>query len=175
MFKVDKKTRDFAEVFKLYYTIIRNTVLSIVNNEHDANDICQDIFLRYYRKFDEVENARKYLFSILRFAVADHYKKINGGSADIDKYLKENDLKFANSFRETRIILQEALDDMSNFEDEKERVLFDMIAIERYSYREACKILGLTFSQVRYKYEQIIKRLIDHLKKKGINNLEELL
>jgi DNA-directed RNA polymerase specialized sigma24 family protein len=67
------------------------------------------------------------------------------------------------------------LEHTENYKDEKDRIIFDLIAISNYTYEEAGKYLGMAKYQVRYRYNAISKRILLYLQKKGINSLEDLL
>ena len=84
-------------------------------------------------------------------------------------------LNFVNGFRDARIIINEAIEDLNNFDNEDEAALFDLIAIRNFTYIEAGKQLGLSKRQAQYRYGRIVEKLLFALKKKGINSLEDLL
>ena len=96
-------------------------------------------------------------------------------NSHIDDILNGVSLTFVNGLKHARVIISEAIEKGEVFENDTDRTLFDLIAVYTYSYTEAGKELGLTKRQVEYKYTQIVMKIKDHLKKKGINNLEDLL
>jgi RNA polymerase sigma-70 factor, ECF subfamily len=54
---------------------LRRYIAARVRNEHDAEDILQDIFTRLQRGIDGVEDLEAWLFQVTRNAVADHFRK----------------------------------------------------------------------------------------------------
>ena len=84
-------------------------------------------------------------------------------------------LAFENGSRDIRIIINEALEHAGNYRDEKDRILFDLIAINQYTYEEAAKELGMTGRQAFYRYQQVSRRIVDYLNKRGITRIEDLL
>ena len=72
-------------------------------------------------------------------------------------------LAFENGARDMRIIINEAIEHGDNYRDEKDRILFDLIAINGYTYEEAAKQLGLTKRQAFYRYQQVSRRIVDYL------------
>jgi RNA polymerase sigma factor (sigma-70 family) len=175
MTQIDKRTRIFTEVYSDYYPLVYSIVYSKVGNVDDVKDICQEVFIRLYNKFEDVENPRKWLLATLRYVVLEYYRKKDYKEFDVNEVPNASSLSFINGFRDTRILIEDALEDMKNFKNEKEKILFDLIAIYNYTYRETGEYLGLTERQVRYKYGLIVKRLVQYFKKKGIKNLEDLL
>lgn len=169
-----KRFSSFSDVYSDYYSLIFSSIARKLNDESDTEDICQEIFIRFYEKFDEVENPRKWLFGTMRNVIFEYFRK-KRPNEDIDDFLGDVNLTYVNGFRDTRILISEALESEENFENEKEQILFDLIAINHYTYREAGNELGITKKQAGYQYGIIVKRIIDFLHKKGIHNLEDLL
>jgi RNA polymerase sigma factor (sigma-70 family) len=171
----NRKRKEFSEVFSENYEIVFCAVYSRIGNEFDANDICQEVFIRLYQKFDRVTNVRKWLFNALKFVVKEYYKKKYRQDVNIDEVFNDIGMTFINGFRDTRIIIQDVIENMDIFKSDTERAIFELIAINRFSYRYVAEQYGLTRRQVEYKYTQLVENIIKYLKTKGINNLEDLL
>lgn len=169
------KNRVFAEAYNDLYPVVFSAVYSKVSSMEDAEDLCQEIFLQFYNKMEVIDNARKWLYGALRLEIMAYYRRRRPDATDIDDLFDDVGLTFVNGFRDTRIMIQEALEDMGNFEDEREKILFDLIAVRNYTYEEAGAELGFSKRQVRYRYGLIVSRLQEYFRKKGIASLEELL
>jgi RNA polymerase sigma factor (sigma-70 family) len=169
------KNRQYAEAYSDFYPVIFSSVYKKIGNIEDAEDICQEIFISFYNKLDEIENRRKWLYGALRLEVMAYYRKKNPDAADIDSEADNIGMSFVNGFREARIIIHNAIEDMSNYRDDADRALFDLVAVRNFSYEEAGAQLGMSKRQVRYRYGIIVEGLIEYFKAKGINSLEELL
>jgi RNA polymerase sigma-70 factor (ECF subfamily) len=169
------RNRAFAEAYADYYPLVFGAVHSRVGNIEDAEDICQELFIAMYNKLETIENPRKWLYGALKLEVMAYYRKKKPGAVDIDEVFDDVGLTFVNGFRDTRIMIQDAIESMDNFRDETDRILFDLIAVQNYTYEEAGAQVGLAKRQVRYRYGLIVDRMIDYFRKKGINSLEELL
>jgi RNA polymerase sigma factor (sigma-70 family) len=168
------KREIFTEVYNKYFPLVFSTVHTKVDNIDDANDISQEVFIRFYEKFDEIEDHKKWLYGALRFSVLNYYKK-RRDNVNIDDIFNDVSLTFVNGFRHTRIIISEAIEKGNVFADDEDSTLFDLVAVHTYSYTEAGKELGLTKRQVEYKYRRIVDKILDYLKKNGIENLEDIL
>ncbi|MBN2402295.1 MAG: sigma-70 family RNA polymerase sigma factor [Spirochaetes bacterium] len=168
------KRDKFTEDHKKYYPLIFSAVFTKVENIDDAKDICQEVFIRYYENFEKVIDSRKWLYGTLRNVVLEFYR-MDKGNVDIDDVFKDISLTFVNGFRDARIIISEAMEEIANFNNEDDKILFDLVAVYNYSYTEAGRQMGLTKRQVEYKYRQIVDKIISYLEKKGIRNFEDLL
>lgn len=160
----------------MYYPLIFSTVYTKINDVNDVKDICQEIFIQCFNKFNEIENVRKWLYGAIRFEILNFYKKNKRENINIDDLISDISLTYVNGFRDVRIVIDEALENEDIFTSEEEKVLFDLIAIHNFSYNKTAAQLDLTERQVRYKYSLISRRFEDYLKNvKGIQSLEELL
>lgn len=175
MLSLDKKTRDFTEVYTDYFTYVYSAVYSRLGNAHDAQDICQEVFIRFYDKYEEVENPRKWLLGAIRNVLLEFYRRKSGKEHAAGDLFDDVSLTFVNGFRDTRLLIEEAIENMDNFKTKNDKIVFDLIAMNNYTYKEAGKTLGLTVRQVRYQYSQTVNRIIHYFKEKGINSLDELL
>ena len=169
-----KKKDRFSELHSEYYPLVSSVVYSKTGNTDDTFDICQEIFIKFFNSLDKIQDHRKWLYGTLRHTVYDYYRQKRGEDADIDDF-NYIGLSFVNGFRDARIIISEAFDSIENFGSEKDRTMFDLIAVHNYSYNEAAAELGLTKRKVEYRYRHIVEQIIDYLSKKGIKDIEELL
>ncbi len=174
--KKENKYR-FNEVYSEYYPILVGVAYTKVKDEGVAHDITQDVFWAYYEKIDIVESDRKWLFGSLRFEVLKYFDEEQKRGEEIDINDEEFEsseiaLKFLNGFQETRIMLKEAIGEIG---DETDKLIFDYIAVQYYTYDDAAKVMGFSRSKIVRYYDRIVRELRDHLRKKGINNIEDLL
>ena len=169
------KNRKFAEVFNDCYSMVFTAVYSKINSTDEAEDICQELFIAYYEKLDTIENPRKWLMGALRLSVLSYYRKKKANPVDPEKLFQDVNYSFVDSFRETRIIINDVLENEDNYEKESDRVLFNLIAVNNFTYEEAGSELGMSKRQARYRYSKIVDKLLDSLNKQGIRNIEDML
>ncbi len=172
---MNKKTRPadaFTQAYMEYYPLILGSLLARVGNPEEARDICQEVFIIFLEKFETIENKRAWLYGTLKNVVYRHYAK-KRPDVDIDEVFNDEGLAFVNGARDARIMIAEAIEQVEC--SEEDRVLLDCIAIHDYSYASVAEILGLSRRQVEYRYGQLAKGILDHLRNKGIKDLAELL
>jgi RNA polymerase sigma factor (sigma-70 family) len=169
------KRDEFTEAHNDYYPLVFSAVFTKVDNIDDVQDICQEVFIKFYEKLDEIENRRKWLYGALRLAVLEHYRKKRGSDIDINEVFDDVSLTFVNGFRDARIIIGEAIENSDFFTDDLAREVFDYIAVYNYSYKEAGRHLGLSKRQVEYKYRRVVDAILNSLREKGIKHIEDLL
>ncbi len=167
------KREKFSEVYSEYYPLVFNAVYTKVGNRDDTDDICQEVFLIFYEKFNEIENARKWLFGTLRNVIFRYYERKSRSDIDIDKMFEDVGLTFVNGFRDARIIISEAIDNIEM--SDEERIILDYIAFYNYSYSNVGRIMGLSKRQIGYKYLAVVKSILEYLRSQGIQDIEDLL
>ena len=165
----------FTRAFDENYSVMFNAVRAKVGSFDDAEEICQELFLRLYQRIGEVANPRAWLFGALRLVVLEHYRKKGHAEDDIDRMCEQTPRSFCERSPETGMLLQEALESEGMFSDERERSLFELVAIDGYSYADAARTLRISYRQARYGFECAAKRIVSWLKGRGISNLEEML
>lgn len=170
-----KQNKLFREVYSAYYAGIFSVIYSRVKVREDAEDICHELFITMYNKLDEIIEPKKWLLGSARYVILNYYRKKKMSVDNIDIEDLENILPARTAASETEIILREALENNDNYHNEKERALFELVAINRFSYDQAGKQLGLTKRQVQYTYEKVSARIMDYLKKHGISQIGDIL
>ena len=164
-----EKDKIFTALYRDFFPAVNGSIYTKVGNRDTAADLAQEVFTDLFERMENIQNIRAWLFEAVKNRIIDYYKK----QSNRPEFAIEGlNLTFVNGFRDTRIIIQEAI---AGITDGASMVLFDLIAVRFYTYREAAKETGLLVHQVRYRYNQIIKTILENLKNKGINSLEDLL
>jgi RNA polymerase sigma factor (sigma-70 family) len=173
----DPKVENFNKLYNSFYSLVFSIVYSKVNNYHDAEDICQEVFLRFYGKLDEIENPRKWLLGCLRIVVLDFYKQ-KKNDEDIDTLFNDISMGYVNGFKEARVVISQIIEEISdecNEEESSDASIFNLIAVFKYTIVEASRHLKLNYKQTRYRYNRICEKIMSRLRERGIRELGDLL
>jgi DNA-directed RNA polymerase specialized sigma24 family protein len=171
----DSKTLLFTSIYNEYYALIFSTAYSRLKNIEESRDVSQEVFTRFFAKMPESDNHRRWLLSALNFVILEHYKKNKTAETDIDDVIDDIKVSDFDGMRDTKIIISETLNNPELFEDTNAKTLFDLIAIYRYTFKEAGEALGITERQAKYRYKHTAHGIVDYLKMKGISGMEDLL
>jgi len=93
---------------------IKDFILRRVKDEHTAEDIVQDVFLKIHTKIDTLQDERKlesWIYQITRNAVIDHFRNKKIQPTD-DYEIPENSDDDDDSFREVASGLKPMLDSL---------------------------------------------------------------
>jgi RNA polymerase sigma factor (sigma-70 family) len=171
---LEKKDSLFTGVYSDYFPIVSGSLYSKLGNSQLADDLAQEVFIALYRSFESVQSVRSWIFTTMKNILYDHYRHAMNMPEEAALHEAHDDigLTFVNGFRDTRIIIGQAVE---SIRDGIDRVLFDLIAVQNHSYSQAGKHLGLTKRQVFYRYSNIVRHVKDHLAERGIASIEDLL
>ena len=170
----NQKDADFTDAYGRYYAVVFGSLYSRTGNFDVAEDLTQEVFIRFYSKMETAVNQRGWLLVTVKNVLFEHYRRIKNMPDDIAEAEAFNDvsLTFVNGFRDTRLIIDEAIKALV---DKTDRVLFDLVAVQKYTYEEAGTELGLSRRQVKYRYGLIVRSIVEYLNGKGIHKIEDLL
>jgi RNA polymerase sigma factor (sigma-70 family) len=161
----------FRKIYSDNYAVIMNLINRHIGNFHDSEEICQNLFIAMFNKFEEIENHSHWLRGAVRFEVLEYYRKKDrsGNQIPIDSIMEDAIPVKNDKDSDLSIILREAIGRSENYESDQDRILFQLIAINKYSYAEAAAELGLSRRQAEYGYGKVVQKIVSHLKSKGIS------
>lgn len=150
----------FVTLFESYKSRIYNTLLSLVHDEKDAEDLTQDVFVEIYESIGKFQSRAKLSTWIYRIAVSKgldfiRRKKRKKRFAFVTSLFGESGEIAHDSAnfehpgilsenKELSKILFKAISDLK----ESQKVAFTLHKIEGLSYSDVSEIMGITLSSV---------------------------
>ncbi len=168
----NKNQKAQFEIYNRYCKAMYNVAFRIVKDEHFAQDVMQEGFLKAFTKIDSYKQEVAFGAWLKRIIV----------NYSIDFYKKNNQFQF-DDFEKNLNMIEESkqgFDDNSNFNDLKVnqvleainclkdnyRMVLTLFFIEGYDQEEICEILNISYSNCR----TTLSRAKENLRKK----LEEI-
>ena len=143
---------DFDNIYEEYFDRVYYKVLSVVKNDDDAEDICQETFISVYKnlsKFREESNIYTWIYRIAINKTYDFFKKRKLEFEINDEVLSlPEDINF-----DTKVILEEKLKLISD----KEREIVILKDIYGYKLKEIAEIKNMNLSTVKSVYYKALK------------------
>lgn len=143
---------DFDDIYEEYFDRVYYKVLSVVKNNDDAEDICQETFISVYKnlsKFREESNIYTWIYRIAINKTYDFFKKRKVEFEINDDVLSlPEDINF-----DTKVILQEKLKLISK----KEREIVILKDIYGYKLKEIAEMKNMNLSTVKSVYYKALK------------------
>ena len=153
---------DFDNIYEEYFDRVYYKVLSVVKNDDDAEDICQETFISVYKnlsKFREESNIYTWIYRIAINKTYDFFKK-RKVEFEINDDEKSDTFEIADVLSlpedvnfDTKVILQEKLKLIS----EKEREIVILKDIYGYKLKEIAEIKNMNLSTVKSVYYKALK------------------
>ena len=143
---------DFDNIYEEYFDRVYYKVLSVVKNDDDAEDICQETFISVYKnlsKFREESNIYTWIYRIAINKTYDFFKKRKLEFEINDDVLSlPEDINF-----DTKVILEEKLKLISD----KEKEIVVLKDIYGYKLKEIAEIKNMNLSTVKSVYYKALK------------------
>ena len=143
---------DFDNIYEEYFDRIYYKVWSVVKNDDDAEDICQETFISVYKnlsKFREESNIYTWIYRIAINKTYDFFKK-----RKLEFEINEDVLSLPEDINfDTSLILEEKL----KLIPEKEKEIVLMKDIYGYKLKEIAEIKNMNLSTVKSVYYKAIK------------------
>ncbi|PBJ14373.1 RNA polymerase sigma factor [Flavobacterium sp. ACN6] len=158
----------YTEIFKRYSKILINHAYKILENQDEANDVVQEVFLSIWNKRNELSitgSLSSYLYKAVKNRVLNYiaHEKVVSRYADSISHFVENDYVFADSnLREEE--LESIIAKEIALLPEKMREVFLLRKVEELSYEEIALQLNITDKTAKQQVYNSLKILREKLK-----------
>lgn len=164
----------FKTIVETWQKMVYNTVLGIVQNAEDAEDIAQDTFVQVYNSISSFKGESKFSTWLYRIAVAkalDHErrKKRKKRFAFVRSIFGDDSQVVVNppDFNHPGVVMDKKEDASVLFKainelPENQRIAFTLHKVDGLSYQEVSEVMETTVSSV----ESLMHRAKTNLKKK---------
>ncbi len=152
----------FEKLITSYEKVVYNISYRMFNNEEDAKDISQEVFIKFYKnldKFDGTSKVSTWLYRITVNTCIDEMRKRKGKeTSSIDEVISmdEGDLKkqYQNDSKtpEEKLISKEDIDDLKKAIDslsQNHKTLIVLRDIQGLSYSEIAEITDCSLGTVK--------------------------
>lgn len=169
------KEKEIERLFYKYGERVYRTAFRLLNNENDAKDVVQEVFVGLYNNMEtgKIKNIGAYLGScgakkaidFLRRARRDFlFKEEYIGNTTAEQIEMEDDIQLLQNSE--NYMAERIRNELEKLPD-RYRVILSLRLIEDYGYREIAGITGLNESTIRSIYMRGRAKLIQALKKEG--------
>ena len=156
-------SNDFEEMYKLHYKMLRVAVEKIINDKDASHDIVQDVFLKLWKRKDEldaIENKKAYLFKSVINNSIKHLESIKGKVNHYDLTIETVDRADSNLLTKE---LEEKIQFALNRLPPKCKVIFVLSRFENMKYKEIAQHLGVSQKTVENQMGIALKKMRDEL------------
>ncbi len=159
------------QVFEAEESSLLRFAYGLVGQRENAEDLVQEAFVKLHHHWDEVENARAWLFRCVRNLALNHIRKHkretlleDDDSLPSDRSGPEQELGRLEAVGSLQLLISEM--------PEEERRLISLKYHEGLKYDQISQRTGLSVSNVGYKLHHALKNLADSMRNLGIESAE---
>ncbi len=167
--KQKNQTAQF-EVYQRYCKAMYNVALRIVKDEHFAEDVMQEGFLKAFLKLDDFKNEVTFGAWLKRIIInysIDFYKKNSFyNHDDFETKAFKIELKEETDDSDYSTLKVKEIHAAMNELKENYRLILNLILIEGYDYEEVCEILNISYANCRTTFSRAKESLKTKLEKK---------
>jgi RNA polymerase sigma factor (sigma-70 family) len=167
-----KKEEAFRYLIESYGDRVHNTILSIIQNKEDTEDLTQEVFVEIYNSISKFKGESQLYTWVYRIATSKaldllRKRKAKKRFAFITSiYSNEEEEMEIGDFNHPGIIIEnkeraKILFDVMNQLSDNQKAAFTLSQIENLSYKEIAEVMKLSVSSV----ESLIFRAKSNLKK----------
>ncbi|MBV4357993.1 RNA polymerase sigma factor [Pinibacter aurantiacus] len=180
-----KEEKSFEELVNNYKNKLYNTVLGLVQNEMDAEDITQEVFIQAYESIQSFKGDSKLSTWLYRIAISkalDFIRKKNRKkrSAVIFRFLdsEKKEAEEPATFHHPGVVLEQRENAAMLFKainelPEKQRIAFTLHKLEALSYQQIAAVLDTSLSSVESLMHRAKTNLRDSLSEYYTNMISE--
>lgn len=151
---IDNKT----EIYNEYYQKVRNYILSKINNFHEAEDLCSNVFVKVYKNIDKYDSSKSsistWIFTITRNTLIDYYraKKIH---VELDENIAIKDDDDTILTDENLEIMADALENL----DDRLREIILLHYYKNESLRDIANKMGISYAYIKILHQKALIKL----------------
>jgi RNA polymerase sigma-70 factor (ECF subfamily) len=157
---------NFKEIYKQHSKYVFNVALSVLKNTKDAEDIMQDVFIKFFENMDNFRgeaNIKTYLYKMTINKSIDYIRKQAGRREKLVKIFETN----IKSETQT-LVLNDLLDKLTM----NEKLPLILSEIGGFSYKEIAEILNIKIGTVKSRINRSINKLKNILKKEKTDEMQ---
>lgn len=173
-------TQSFAPLVERHKDLVFTIVVRITQNNQDAEEVAQDVFLKAFRKLSSFKGDSKFSTWLYRIAfneAVSFTRKKSLQTVDLNEEITEIEDDNSGVYelmgldhREQKTLIRNTLEEL----DEIEGVIITLYYTEDCSVEEISKITGLSASNVKVKLHRTRKKMykiMDRIMKQRVRSL----
>ena len=148
-----------TELYEQYHGKVYGFLLGKINNVHEAEDLCSDVFLKVYEKLDTFDETKSslstWIFTIARNTLTDYYRLRHVHEELTDDVPEDSGV-------EDEVCKQEMLETLASALEKLDAKQRDVIVLHYYSgltLHQVAERMGLSYSYVKILHTQSLGNL----------------
>lgn len=147
-------------IYEAYAPMIYSTILAIVKNKENAEDLTSEFFIKLWDisdKYVSGKGHKTWLLAIAKNMTVDFMRK--NQREGIAELFENQEMRPDDSAPEEEVISELSFKEAMDLLDVHERVIFNLKILGQYTFREISEFLNMPQGTVSWKYQQGLKKL----------------
>ncbi len=156
----------FDELVKKHYSTTHNLLIRLSGNSMDADDLCQETFIRVYRslrKFKAKSQFSTWLYRIATNVANSHHRKEK--VRQLLSFGNDPETMAVDEPTEPRELDPEMWDAIHNL-PQKQKMVLTLRIFQELPFKEVASILNMSENSAKVNYHHAIQRLKERLGEK---------
>ncbi len=153
----------FSEIINRYQSQVACTVHGMLGDCHEADDVGQEVFIRFYKSIDNFRGESQLSTYLVRIAINLSLNEIKRRKRraffSIDGWRKEQQDKLSNNLANTVVEQREYIEHALEQLDNNARLVVTLRIINGYSVKETAEILSIPVGTVLSRFARAQKKL----------------
>jgi RNA polymerase sigma-70 factor, ECF subfamily len=147
---------ELTVIYTRFYHVLLSFIKSKINNEQDAEDILQNVFIKIFSNIDSVTNKDKlqsWIYTITRNAIIDYYRasnKMKTTSLEDDLAERFTDEEYNDTTKGLECCLSDFIHELP---DEYRDIIID-VEIKNIKQKDLVEKYGLAYSSIRSRVQR---------------------
>lgn len=147
------------KIYTAFHGKVMGYIYSRVNRKAEAEDLCEDVFEKVFRRIDQFDRSKAslstWIFTITRNTVIDHYRRTKP-TEELDENLTDS------SEIDESLLRTESLQELASALRSLPQELTDLIVLRYYDNKpltEVAEIMGLSYGAVKLRHQKALGML----------------
>lgn len=151
-------------IYNAFHGKVMGYIYSRVNRRAEAEDLCEDVFEKVFRRIDQFDREKAslstWIFTITRNTVIDHFRRTKP-TEELDENLSDE------SEVDESLLQKESLQELASALKKLPQELTDLVVLRYYDNKpltEVAEIMGLSYGAVKLRHQKalgMLKRLLE--------------
>ena len=154
------------QLYDDYYQKVFGYIRSRVRTYQDAEDLCADVFVKVFEKFDTYDQTKSrvstWIFSVTRNTVIDYYRTYHMSEELPEEFLGTDDVNDDLLDEDSLNVLAEGLKKLS----EEEKAIIVMRYYHGSSLQEVAKKMNLSYGITKLRHRSALAKLKKYMSSK---------
>ena len=154
MITLTSRRPDSSELYDEYHDRVMAYIRSRISSREDAEDLCQDVFLKVYSKYDSFDSSKSsvstWIFTITRNTLTDFFRT-SKQTAELTEDAAVSDFES-----------EKVLDDLAEALEELPQEQRDIVVLRYFNgltLTEISKMMNISYGMVKVKHNQALAKL----------------